>query len=128
MKQRERSAAQVRVEKAVFGLSLAVVVGTVGALIAADRFWEPDRALLSPHVTSTQALPDGAGTVVHFELENQGQLSVEEVTIEVASGNQRVELVIPHLPRGARREAVALLDGAPTGEPPRVRVRAYQLP
>jgi uncharacterized protein (TIGR02588 family) len=131
MSRSERSPAQRAVETTVFLLSLALVLGTLFALVWADRPWEPDRSRLSPHVTATRVLAGDGGTVVHFELENKGQLSVAEVVVEVSregDAASAVEQVFSHVPRGAKREGVAVLEGPPGDRPPRVRVKGYQLP
>jgi uncharacterized protein (TIGR02588 family) len=131
MSRAERSKAQRAVERGVFLLSLALVLSTLSALVWTDRPWEPDRSSLSPRVTATRVLPGDGGTVVHFELENKGQLSVAEVVVEVSRDGDAasaVEQVFSHVPRGSRREGVAVLEGPPGDQPPRVRVKGYQLP
>lgn len=131
MSRAERSKAQRAVERGVFLLSLALVLGALLALVWADRFWEPERSNLAPHVTATQVLAGEGGTVVHFALENKGRLSVTEVVVEVSRDGDAasaVEQVFSHVPRGARREGVAVLEGPPGDKPPRVRIKGYQLP
>jgi uncharacterized protein (TIGR02588 family) len=131
MSRADRSKAQRTVETGVFLLSLALVLGTLLALVWTDRPWEPDRSNLAPTIKATRVLAGEGGTVVHFELENRGQLSVAEVVVEVSRDGDAasaVEQVFTHVPRGAKRAGVAVLEGPPGDEPPRVRVKGYQLP
>jgi uncharacterized protein (TIGR02588 family) len=131
MSRSERPRAQRAVERTVFLLSLALVLGTLVALVWTDRPWEPDQSNLSPRVTATRVLAADGGTVIHFELENKGQLSVAEVVVEVSregDAASAVEQVFSHVPRGSKREGVAVLEGPPGNQPPRVRIKAYQLP
>jgi uncharacterized protein (TIGR02588 family) len=130
MSRADRPKAQRAVERNVFLLCLALVHGTLVALVWTDRPWEPEQSNLSPRITATQVLAGDGGTVVHFELENKGRLSVAEVVVEVARDGDTasaVEQVFAHVPRGSKREGVAILDGPPGGKPPRVRVKGYQL-
>jgi uncharacterized protein (TIGR02588 family) len=115
-------------ERLIFSLSLALVVGVLVALVALDPPWGETKLAVVPQVTSLDVQETRGALVVRYELENRGTTSVVEVQVEVTAGDQKVDQLIAYLPHGAKHEGVAVLYGLPPGTKPELRVMGYQMP
>jgi uncharacterized protein (TIGR02588 family) len=120
-------------EWAVFGIGLALLVATVGALV-----WDAARAPGGPpELTVSLRAPrrTAAGThrVPVVVVNRGGETAVAaqiEVVLRGADGGERerAELTLDYLPRGSRREAEVFFRADPAGGRLAARVVGYQLP
>ncbi len=125
---RPEQAAPRWLERAIFWLSLLVVLGVASALVLLDPPWRPDTVAVAPKVGSVAVTRDQQAFVVNYELENLGTASVVQVQVQVTAGDQQVEQTIAYLPNGSKQRASAVLYGVPAGTRPEVRVVGYQMP
>jgi uncharacterized protein (TIGR02588 family) len=120
-------------EWAVFGVGLALLLATVGALVwdaarGADGPPEPVVSLRAPQRTAA-----GTHRVPVVVVNRGGETAVGaqiEVVLHGADGGERerAELTLDYLPRGSRREAEVFFRADPAGGRLAARVVGYQLP
>lgn len=95
-------------ERLIFGLSLALVLGVAGALVYFDRPWEPTRISISPSIRDVDVERPPGRLVVPFEVVNDGRVSVDGVNVQVRLGAQTRLQRIDHLPQGATHRGVVV--------------------
>lgn len=117
-------------EWTVFGISLLLVLATFGylvreALTASDGPPDVVVVLGAPR-------PGAGGHMVPVSAENRGGETAEEVRItvrlEAGGGQEEAVLVVPYLPREARRTGWVSFQGDPRAGQLRVAGVSYQAP
>ncbi|HEX2643681.1 MAG TPA: hypothetical protein VHU81_11875 [Thermoanaerobaculia bacterium] len=118
-------------EWAVFGVSLALVLGLVGFLLydAATCASAPPELV----VRLGRAVPSGGGYAVPVEVRNQGDETAEGVHVEVAlelpgQEAERADLDIAFVPRQSRRRAWVTFPVDPAAGRLTGRVLGYEVP
>jgi len=120
-------------EWTVFGVGLALLLVTVGALV-----WDAARAPGGPpdpavSLGASRRTAGGTHRVPVVVVNRGGETAIGtqiEVVLHGADGGERerAELTLDYLPRGSRREAEVFFRGDPAGGRLAARVVGYQLP
>lgn len=123
---KRESTAQSRVERLLFFISLALVLGVVGLLIWVEVAPGPRGSLVTGAITKVDRAGDRL--TVHYAITNHGDEAIEEVQVRISAGEEEVSQPMSHLPMGITRRGVAVLDRVPAEASPEVRVEGYLLP
>lgn len=126
MKSKPQQGSQDRVERLLFFISLAIVLGVVAALIWTEVAPGPRGSLVTAEVTQTEA--SGDRLTVHYTVSNRGDAAIQDVQIHIAAGEASVTQPLSHLPMGITRRGVAVLTDVPAGAKPEVRIESYLEP
>ncbi|HYP54280.1 MAG TPA: hypothetical protein VEQ42_12100 [Pyrinomonadaceae bacterium] len=138
MKRRAKAATKERgrVEKnwlewGVFGVALALVVGTLGLLV----YDGATQGGVPPDIRVELGAPErrGENYVVPVTVTNRGDVTAEGVRVEVVlegggAGPERSDFDIAFLPRRARREGWVAFRTDPRGGQLKPRVLGYEKP
>lgn len=117
-------------EWAVFGLSLALLLGVTGYIVA-QSFSPAGEAVISVELGEPAA--SGGSLALPVTIINAGATAVEDVVVEVTvrlvgAPPERAELTVPLLARGAAEEARVLVPDAGEVAGVEGRVLGYRLP
>ena len=120
-------------EWAVFGVGLALLLATVGALVWDAVRGADDPPELTVSLGAPRRTPGGTHRVPVVVVNRGGETAIGaqiEVVLRGADGGERerAEVVLDYLPRGSRREAEVFFRADPAGGRLAARVVGYQLP
>ncbi len=115
----------------VFGVSLVVVLGTIGALVYEE--FSLGKKPADPQMTMGAAEAHAGYFALPVTVENRGDETAEsvhlEITLRLPGGeNERAEFDLDYLPRHAKREAWVTFQHDPRKGKLEPRVLGYQNP
>ena len=119
------------VEWTVFALSALIVAGLIGYLVTAavrERKMPPDL-----HITTAPAIGTHAGHKIEVNVKNLGDMSAEQVRIEIALRRgdeeiERAELDIIYVPRKSERTGFVTFRNDPRCCEVTARAMSYDAP